>query len=69
MEDRLNSYSAKNEDMTNCENYKGISLLNITYKILINIIHEKLQKYTEYVLGDYQNGFRKRRATPNIYRF
>jgi len=40
-----------------CENYRGINLLNSGYKIYANIIKNKL--YTCYInkLGEEQNGF------------
>lgn len=39
-------------------NYKGISLLNITYKVLINCILSRLKGKVEEILGDYQGRFR-----------
>lgn len=40
-----------------CENYRGISLLNISYKVLSNIILNKLKPYAKEIVGDYQVGF------------
>lgn len=53
----------KKGDKTNCNNYRGISLLNCGYKIFTNILYERLNKYAENILGDYQCGFRKSRST------
>jgi len=36
----------------------GIALGNAAYKILSNIMLEKIKPYIEKVMGDYQNGFR-----------
>jgi hypothetical protein len=36
----------------------GIELGNAAYKILFNIIKEKIKPYNEKIKGDYQNGFR-----------
>ena len=46
-----------------CANYRGISLLNVTYKLLTKLISKRLEKYTESILGDYQCGFRQNRST------
>ena len=48
----------KKGDRDRCENYRGIALGNTAYKILANIISEKIKPYTEKITGDYQNGFR-----------
>lgn len=48
-----------------CENYRAITLLNTTYKILANLINKRLKLQAEEILGDYQNGFRPGRSTIN----
>jgi len=51
-----------------CENYRGIALGNAAYKILSNIIWEKIKPYIEKVMGDYKNGFRDGRSViDNIF--
>jgi hypothetical protein len=40
-----------------CENYRGISLLNTTYKLLSNILLNRLNPYIKKVVGDYQASF------------
>jgi sorting nexin-29 len=42
-----------------CSNYRGISLLNVTYKILTNLLARYIEPYVEEVLIDYQCCFRK----------
>ena len=53
----------KKEDRTLCKNYRGICLLTIRYKILTKIIHKRLNRYCEGIIGDYQAGFRSHRST------
>ena len=52
----------KKGDTTDCNNYRGISLLPTTYKILSNILLSRLSPYTEEIIGDHQCGFRRNRS-------
>jgi hypothetical protein len=51
----------KKGDKMKCENYRGITLLNVTS--LSNIILEQLKEYLQEILGEYQCGFRPQRRT------
>ena len=53
----------KKGDKTDCNNYKDVSLLPTTYKILSNILLSRLRPYTEEIIGDHQCGFRCNRST------
>jgi hypothetical protein len=44
----------KKGDKTDCNNYRGISLLPTTYKVLSNILLSRLIPYAEEVIGDHQ---------------
>ena len=44
----------KKEDKTDCNNYRGISLLPTTYKILSNIPLSRLIPYVKEIIGDHQ---------------
>jgi hypothetical protein len=44
----------KKGDKTNCSNYRGISLLSTSYKILSNILLSRLIPYADKITGDYQ---------------
>jgi hypothetical protein len=61
------SYSQKG-DKTDCSNYRGISLLSTSYKILSNILLARLTPYADEIIGDHQCGFRRNRtATDQIF--
>ena len=47
----------KKGDKTVCNNYRGISLLPTTYKILSNILLSRLIPYAKEIIGDHQCGF------------
>jgi hypothetical protein len=49
--------------ITDCNNYRGISLLPTTYKILSNILLSRLIPYAEKFIGDHQCGFRRNRSS------
>ena len=53
----------KKGDKTDCNNYRGISLLPPTYKILSNILLSRLTPYAEEIIGDHQCGFWCNRST------
>jgi len=53
----------KKGDKTDCSNYRGISLLPTTYKILSNILLSRLIPYVKEIIGDHQCGFRRKRST------
>ena len=53
----------KKGDKSDCNNYRGISLLPTTYKILSNILLSRLIPYAKEIIGDHQCGFRHNRST------
>ena len=74
MEGRENAYRLDNkhystniyknrEDKLQCKNYRGISLLCTGYKILTTVLNNRLKKYTEHIIGEYQAGFRTGKST------
>ena len=50
---------------TNCSNYRGVSLLSTTYKILSNILLSRLISYEEEITGESQCWFRRKKSTTN----
>ena len=55
----------KKKDKLDCNNYRGISLLCHSSKILTTIIMERIKKRTEEILSEKQAGFRTSRSTIN----
>lgn len=53
----------KKGDPEDCHNYRGISLLNAAYKILSNVILNRLKPYTKEIVGEYQCGFKPGKST------
>ncbi|KAJ4446721.1 hypothetical protein ANN_13418 [Periplaneta americana] len=53
----------KKGNKTNCSNFRGISLLLTSYKILSNILLRRLTPYIDEIIGDHQCGFRRNRST------
>jgi sorting nexin-29 len=51
----------KKGDRMDCSNYRGISLLSTSYKILSNILVSRLTPYVDEIIGDHQCGFRRNR--------
>ena len=52
----------KKGDRTNVNNYRGISLLQVTYKILSACLLKRTQEQLEHKIGEYQAGFRPNRS-------
>ncbi|XP_016368572.1 RNA-directed DNA polymerase from mobile element jockey-like [Sinocyclocheilus rhinocerous] len=53
-------------DRSDCNNYRGISLLNIAGKLYASVLLERLQKLAERVLPESQCGFRSERSTMDM---
>jgi hypothetical protein len=53
----------KKGDKTDCNNYRGISLLSTSYNILSSILLARLTPYAEEIMGDHQCGFPRNRST------
>jgi hypothetical protein len=53
----------KKGDKLECSNYRAITLRNVTYKVLSGILYNRVTKYAEGLLGDYQWQYRVNRST------
>lgn len=52
----------KKGDRAECQNYRGIALQDVTYKLLAMIIRNRLKNAAERIVGEYQCGFRENRS-------
>nr|XP_043067309.1 uncharacterized protein LOC122321444 [Drosophila bipectinata] len=52
----------KKGDLSDCNNWRGITLLKTSYKVLATLLNERLQKKIEPTLRDEQGGFRPHRS-------
>jgi hypothetical protein len=55
----------KKGDKTDCNNYRGTSLLSTAYKILSNILLVRLTPHANEIIGDHQCGFHHNISTIN----
>jgi hypothetical protein len=53
------------EELPECNNYWGISLLSTAYKILASILLATLTPYVNEIIGDHQCEFRRNRSSTN----
>ena len=49
----------KKGDVQNCKNSRGISLVNMAYKVLSIVLYGRLKPYVDKIIGYYQCGFRE----------
>ena len=52
----------KKGDLSHCDNWRGISLLDVVGKVMACVLQERLQKLAEDQLPESQCGFRKGRG-------
>ena len=55
----------KKGNTTECSNYHTIALISHTNKVMLKILHARLQEYVNCEFPDVQAGFRKGRGTRN----
>ena len=51
----------KKGDLSSCDNWRGISLLDVVGKVVARVLQERLQKVAEDELPESQCGFRRER--------
>ena len=56
----------KKGDMANCDNWRGIALLDVVGKVVARIVQGRLQDLAEEVLPEYQCGFRRGRGCSDM---
>lgn len=53
----------KQDDKQICDNYRGIDLVNVTYKVLSEYILSRVKLWAENILSDFQGSFRQNKFT------
>lgn len=53
----------KKGDKQDCNNYRGISLQNVSYKVFSKVLLNRLENYTNSIIEEHQSGFIKGRST------
>ena len=53
----------KKGNVKECSNYRTIALISCASKVMLKILHARLQQYVNCELSDVQGGFRKGRGT------
>ena len=56
----------KKGDLSSCDNWKGIALLDVVGKVVARVLQERLQKIAEDKLPESQCGFRKGRGCTDM---
>ena len=54
---------SKKGNATECSNYRTIALISHASKVMLKILHARLQRYIKCEIPDVQAGFRKGRGT------
>jgi hypothetical protein len=53
----------KKGDKLDCKNYRGICLLNVTYKVFDKILYDRLSSHANAAIHHYQAGFQSGKST------
>ena len=56
----------KKGDLSSCDNWRGIALLDVVGKVVARVLQERLQKIAEDELPESQYGFRKGRGCTDM---
>jgi hypothetical protein len=62
-EDKTEELECVFDNKSDCNNYRGMSVLWTSYKILSSILLSRLSSYVDEITGDHQYGFRCNRST------
>jgi sorting nexin-29 len=60
---RNNMSNIQKDDKLECNNYRGITLINNTDKVFSSILNDRMKNAAEKIIGEYQCGFRQNKST------